>query len=234
MPLNDEQAKNIKEQLFKQIESYPPEKREQIKSYIASLDNQQLEEFLIKNKLLRSPSAEGGVEAEEGEEPSQEQEGKPQGKPSGQCVMCMLANKQIESLAIYEDKDYLAALEINPFSPGHTILIPKKHLKESKEMKSKGFAIANKIGKHLVKKLKAENFQITSSDETKHAIINIIPVYKDKPLTFERKPTKKPELQEMAMKIGRMEKAKKKEVKPKPQTAEEKKSSSIQLPRRIP
>lgn len=231
MPLTDEQAKNIKEQLFKQIESYPEDKREGIKSYLASLNNEQLEAFLIKNKLIK-PEGETG----ESEEESSSQEKTSEKAAGNQCVMCLIANKQIESLAIYEDKDYLAALEINPFSVGHTILIPKKHLKESKEMKSKAFAIANKIGKHLVKKLKAENFQITSSDDVKHAIINIIPVYKDKPLTFERKPMKKPELQETAMKIGRMEKTQKKKIekKEKPQTNEDKKPNLIQLPRRIP
>lgn len=229
MPLTDEQAKNIKEQLFKQIESYPEDKREGIKSYLSSLNNEQLEAFLIKNKLIKS--------AEDLNEPeSEELNSEKKDKNSGnQCVMCLISGKQIESLPIYEDKYYLAVLEINPFSQGHVILIPKKHLKESKELKSKAFTIANKIGKYLVKKLKAENFQITSSDEIKHAIINIIPVYKDKPLTFERKPMKKPELQELSMKIGKMEKSEKKKSEKKAKTEEKKPEANIlKLPRRIP
>jgi histidine triad (HIT) family protein len=239
MPLTDEQAKSIKEQLFKQIESFPEDKRAGIKSYIESLDNEKLEEFLIKNKLIRSPN-ESGESAENTNEESSESPAEP--TPGKQeCVMCMLANKKIESLAIYEDKDYLAALEINPFSPGHIILIPKSHIKESKALKSKAFTIANKIGKHLVKNLKAENFQITSSDDVGHAIINIIPRYKDQKVSFERKPAKKQELQELAIKIGKLEakqksSGEKKEKSPSKKTGKDSVSSTniIKLPRRIP
>jgi histidine triad (HIT) family protein len=230
MPLTDEQAKGIKQQLLKQAESFPEDKREQVKEYINSMNNQQLEEFLIKNKMM----SESG-EMSDGEEETKEEKGKPQ------CVMCLISGKKIESLAIYEDKDYLAALEINPFSKGHIILIPKKHLTETKLLKSKAFTIANRIGKHLVSKLKAENFQITSSDELKHAIINIIPKYKDQKITFERKPAKKEELNDLAMKIGKIEK-KQKAIKIKTEKTEDKKESKIetkksnilQFSRRIP
>jgi histidine triad (HIT) family protein len=232
MPLTDEQAKTIKEQLLKQIESFPEDKREGIKQYITGLDNKGLEEFLIKNKLIKAEGQEADGGSEE-EKPSAA--AKSSGK--GQCVMCMLANKQIESLAIYEDKDYLAALEINPITSGHVLLIPKQHIAETKQIKSKAFTIANKIGKHLVKKLGAENFQINSSDETKHAIINIIPRYKGQEISYERKPAKKQELQEIAMKIGSMTK---KESKPKVKKEEKKveksseNSNILKLPRRIP
>jgi histidine triad (HIT) family protein len=246
MALTDEQAKSIKEQLMKQIESFPEDKREGIKNYISSLNNEQLEKFLIQNKLMK-PSGEEGEAGEAGEsEGGEEGEGEnSEGKASsrgapggagGQCVMCLIAGKQIESLPIYEDKDYLAVLEINPITKGHTILIPKKHLKETKEIKSKAFAIANKVGKHIVKKLGAENYQITSSDEIKHALINIIPRYKGEPMTFEKKPMKKPELQDIAMKIGKMSTKEKKPAvkKEKPTTKEGKEVSLIKFPRRIP
>ena len=120
--------------------------------------------------------------------------------------MCLISSKNIESLAILEDKDYIGVLDINPLSEGHTILIPKKHLKESKLLKSKAFTTAKKIGKHLVKKLNAENYQINTSDELGHAIINIIPLYKDKKINTKREPADKKKLQETAIKIGKIEK----------------------------
>ena len=231
MPITDEQAKSIKEQLFKQIESFPEDKRSEIKEYITSMNNEQLEEFLIKNKMM------GG----EGEEAEGETENEKSAK-TPQCIMCMISSKKIESLPIYEDKDYLAALEINPFSPGHIILIPKEHISETKSLKSKIFTIADKIGKHLVKKLEAENFQITSSDELKHALVNIIPTYKGKKLTFERKPAKKEELQEISMRIGKIVKKvakprvkKEKKEESKTEKAEEKSKSNIpKMNRRVP
>ena len=242
MPLTDEQAKSIKEQILKQVESFPEDKREHIKSYILSMNNQELEEFMIKNKMI-SEEAEGNEETGESDKKNHSQ------TKGNQCVFCMLSNKQIESLPIYEDKDYLAALEINPISKGHIILIPKKHIPEAKSLPSKALTISNKIGRHLVKKLKAENFQINTSDELKHTIVNIIPRYKDQKISFERKPAKKQDLQDLAMTIGKFEKkqkiqkiktdkSEKKETQEKKDTEgkkeEKSKSSIIQFPRRIP
>lgn len=224
MALTDEHARTVKEQLLKQLESFPEDKREEIKQYVTSMNNEQLEEFIIKNKLVK---------------PAQQSEGsqKKSGSIGNECVYCLIANKQIESLALYEDKDYVAVLEINPFSKGHTIIVPKKHLAETKLLKPKAFTIADKIGKHLIKNLDAENFQISSSDELKHAIINVIPVYKGKPLDYQRKPAKKQDLQDLAMKIGAVKKrgGVPKEKKQAPKLNESKiKSTMLKFERRIP
>lgn len=243
MALTDEQAKNIKEQLFKQIESFPEDKREGIKNYVESLDNEKLEEFLIKNKLIKSPG-EGDGESEGGQDKKAEETQKGQN-----CIMCLIANKKIESYVIYEDKDYLAALEINPISVGHTLLIPKEHVKDSKSLNKKAVTLATKIGKHLVKTLKAEEIELVPSDELGHAIINIIPKYKDQKITSERKPAKKEDLKELLTRIGKLEikekvekekevKAEKKDTKEEVKKEEKKeeapKSNVIKLPRRIP
>ncbi|MEK6885726.1 MAG: HIT family protein [Nanoarchaeota archaeon] len=225
MALTDAQAKTIKEQLLKQAEKFPEDKKEEVIKYIKSMNNEQLEEFLKKNQAMAK------------EEQAKEGPNKPSSKSSGtDCVYCLIAEKQIESSAIYEDKDYLAVLEINPLSEGHIVLIPKKHIAETKNLKAKAFTIADKIGKHLVKQLKAENFQISSSDELKHAVINIIPTYKGKKL--ERKQADKKQIQELAIKIGELKKrAKKSPVKKETNLAKEQNKlvkDIIKLPRRIP
>ena len=43
------------------------------------------------------------------------------------CVFCKIARKEIPAEIVYEDKDFLAFLDIQPQSPGHTQIIPKKH-----------------------------------------------------------------------------------------------------------
>jgi histidine triad (HIT) family protein len=222
MALDNEQIKTIKAQLLKQINSYPEDKRESVKEYIESMNNEELEEFLIKNNLIKSESGET----------------KSQGKGS-ECIYCLLSSKSMPSLAIYEDKDYLAVLEIKPLSEGHIVLIPKKHIKETKSLKSKAFSLADRVGKHIVKKLGAENFQISSSDELKHAVINIIPTYKSKELNYKRPQADSKKLQELAIKIGEIKKADKKpgqKKKPdlKSKQAEVAKKVLLSLPRRIP
>src|SRR3989338_1072211 len=43
------------------------------------------------------------------------------------CIFCKIANKEIPAHIIYEDDDFIAFLDINPQSPGHSQIIPKKH-----------------------------------------------------------------------------------------------------------
>lgn len=43
------------------------------------------------------------------------------------CVFCKIISGKITSSKVYEDEHFLAFLDINPQSPGHTLIIPKKH-----------------------------------------------------------------------------------------------------------
>jgi len=218
MPLTEEQIKSVKEQLLKQVANFPQEKRKQAEEYIKFMNSSQLEEFLAKNKLLKQQEGQGSKE-----------------KEAGKCVYCNLANKIIESLPIYEDKDYLAVLEINPYSKGHAIIIPKRHIENAKALKARALTTTRKVGKFIIRKLKAEDFQITTSDELGHAIVNIIPVYKDVPLTYERKPADKKELQELSMKIGKLEKKTRQKKEKKIEIEKEKITPNIiKFSRRIP
>lgn len=230
MALTDEQAKTIKEQLLKQIEAYPEDKREYAKNFILGLTNEKLEEFLVRNNLLQN--------SESSEESRNAGENKGVGHD---CIFCALANKLVSSFVVYEDKSYLACLEINPLNKGHVLLIPKKHILKTKSLKQTAFSLADKIGKHLIKHLDAQSFQISSSDEMKHAVINIIPIYKNqKPEELKKAPAKKEELAELAKKVGILEKkagksqAKNKTMKAPKIDAEKTRETLIRLPRRIP
>lgn len=43
------------------------------------------------------------------------------------CIFCKIIAGEIPSHQIYEDKKYLAFLDIQPISRGHTLVIPKNH-----------------------------------------------------------------------------------------------------------
>ncbi|MDR1794633.1 MAG: HIT family protein [Erysipelotrichaceae bacterium] len=43
------------------------------------------------------------------------------------CVFCKIINKEIPSTVVYEDEIALAILDIQPMTPGHTLVIPKQH-----------------------------------------------------------------------------------------------------------
>lgn len=50
------------------------------------------------------------------------------------CIFCKIAAGEIPAFKVYEDANTLAFLDINPCSPGHTVVTPKKHFKLITEM----------------------------------------------------------------------------------------------------
>jgi len=43
------------------------------------------------------------------------------------CVFCAIADETAPAIRIHEDDEYLAILDIRPFTRGHTLVIPKRH-----------------------------------------------------------------------------------------------------------
>lgn len=47
-----------------------------------------------------------------------------------ECVFCKIVDGQIPSHVVYEDKDHVAFLDVNPSTKGQMLVIPKKHVGE--------------------------------------------------------------------------------------------------------
>ncbi len=45
------------------------------------------------------------------------------------CVFCRIARGEAPAHVVYEDETALAFMDINPATPGHTLLIPKRHFR---------------------------------------------------------------------------------------------------------
>ena len=43
------------------------------------------------------------------------------------CIFCKIVKKEVPADIVYENKDFLVFLSIEPRSPGHSLVIPKKH-----------------------------------------------------------------------------------------------------------
>ena len=67
------------------------------------------------------------------------------------CVFCKIVKGEIPSYKIYEDGKYLAFLDIMPCCEGHTLVIPKKHVKWVWDYEGLGeyFEVVGKIARHL-------------------------------------------------------------------------------------
>jgi histidine triad (HIT) family protein len=56
------------------------------------------------------------------------------------CIFCKIIAGQIPCTKVYEDASCLAFMDIAPISPGHTLVIPKKHYEAIREMPAEAAA----------------------------------------------------------------------------------------------
>jgi len=94
------------------------------------------------------------------------------------CSFCKIVSGEIPAYKVYEDDDYLAFLDINPQSPGHTQVIPKKHYRWVWDTPNTGeyFEIVKKIAKAIGKTYETD-FILSKivGDEIPHAHIWVFP-----------------------------------------------------------
>lgn len=160
MPFTSEQAEEIKKKLLDQVENLKQDNKEEIKEYVKNLNPEELEEFLKQNKIQIS------------------QDKDIKDSESKECVFCSISKGKIPSYKILENNKSVAVLEINPLSKGHSIILPKEHLSTEKIPKN-AMSLAQKVAKKIKKKLKPEDIKIETSNFMGHAMINVIPLYKD-------------------------------------------------------
>ena len=94
------------------------------------------------------------------------------------CIFCKIVSGEIPSYKVYEDDNYLAFLDINPQSPGHTQIIPKEHFRWVWDTPNTGeyFEVAKKIALAQQKAF-GTDFILSKiiGDEVPHAHIWVFP-----------------------------------------------------------
>lgn len=111
------------------------------------------------------------------------------------CIFCAIAAGEILSFKIYEDDMCLAYLDINPFSEGHTLVIPKAHseglLDTSCEMLSELIKRVKNVASHIKSTLNADGFNILQNNgeaagqTVKHIHFHIVPRFGVSEISFE-------------------------------------------------
>ncbi len=94
------------------------------------------------------------------------------------CIFCKIVKKEIPARIVYEDEHFLAFIDINPQSPGHCQVIPKKHYRWVWDVPKAGayFEVAKKIA--LAQRKAFDTDFILSKvfgDEVPHAHIWVFP-----------------------------------------------------------
>ena len=98
------------------------------------------------------------------------------------CIFCQIVAGKIPCHKVYEDKDFLGFLDIRPFNPGHSLIIPKKHYRWVWEVEKVGkyWEAANKTALSILKVLKPDKICFfTIGELVAHAHIQVLPRYPD-------------------------------------------------------
>ena len=103
------------------------------------------------------------------------------------CIFCKILNGDIPSYTIYEDDDVKCFLDINPMHNGHTLIIPKKHIKDMYEIDNETLSKVHNTAKEIMNlindKLKPNGIRLLQNNgilqEVKHYHLHIIPNYEN-------------------------------------------------------
>ena len=63
------------------------------------------------------------------------------------CVFCKIIKGEIPSNKVYEDEEILAFYDINPATPIHILVIPKKHIPSLIDLEDEDMRLVGKIYK---------------------------------------------------------------------------------------
>lgn len=94
------------------------------------------------------------------------------------CIFCKIVKGEIPCYKVYENEDFLAFLDISQFTPGHTLVIPKRHFRFIWDVDDiQGYAdTVKKICNHFTKDLGFKYVDtLTFGRMVPHAHIHLVP-----------------------------------------------------------
>jgi len=131
-----------------------------------------------------------------------------------ECIFCKIIAGEIPAVTVLDDELVLAFMDINPSSPGHMLVVPKKHVENIFEISEADLAAVMKGVKRCAtavkEALKAEGVTVlqlngTASDQiVPHLHIHIMPRWQNDGLpmsTWEMKPGDMEEIKDIARKV---------------------------------
>jgi histidine triad (HIT) family protein len=123
------------------------------------------------------------------------------------CVFCQIVQGKLSAHKIWEDEYFLAILDINPNTPGHTLLLPKIHeayvFDLEDHLYSSLFEVAKKLSKPILEVSQAKRIGMVIQGFTvPHVHLHLIPMNDVHDLDDARAtPALETELSSMALKI---------------------------------
>ncbi|TWT09867.1 HIT family protein [Streptococcus sp. sy004] len=124
------------------------------------------------------------------------------------CIFCQIVAGDIPASKVYEDEHVLAFLDITQVTKGHTLVIPKKHVRNLLDMDSETaqqvFAPIPQLARRLQTVTGASGLNVLNNSEAVagqtvfHAHIHLIPRFNDEDcLTIDFK-TNEPDFEQLS------------------------------------
>ena len=105
------------------------------------------------------------------------------------CIFCKIANGEIPSTTLYEDKDFRVILDLGPAARGHALLLPKEHYTDlfqlDDELAAKALVTVKKVAGRIKRALGADGLNVVQNNGAAagqtvfHFHMHIIPRYEN-------------------------------------------------------
>jgi histidine triad (HIT) family protein len=114
------------------------------------------------------------------------------------CIFCAIIEGQAPAEVLFEDEETLAFMDINPANPGHTLVIPKRHVQDiygvDEEIAAAVMRAAVRVAKAVKRALQPDGMNLVQSNERAggqeifHFHVHIIPRWYGDGLRLARPP----------------------------------------------
>ena len=115
-----------------------------------------------------------------------------------ECIFCDIVKSRAPAEVIFEDGETLAFMDINPANPGHTLIIPKRHVRDIYELDEETAAVVMRTTVRVARAIRAalqpDGMNLVQSNERAggqevfHFHIHVIPRWYGDGLRLARPP----------------------------------------------
>jgi histidine triad (HIT) family protein len=114
------------------------------------------------------------------------------------CIFCKIVAGEMPAEVVQEDEHTLAFMDINPWTRGHALVIPRNHSKDLLEIADEDLAhtasAAKRLAARMTERLDADGVNLLNAcgpaawQTVFHFHIHVIPRYEDDPLQLPTRP----------------------------------------------
>ena len=114
------------------------------------------------------------------------------------CIFCKIVAGEMDSEIVQEDEHTVAFMDINPWTRGHALVIPRRHSRNLYEIEDEDLDRTMEAAKRLALRMRdrlgADGVNILNSSEPAawqtvfHFHVHVIPRYEDDPLRLPGSP----------------------------------------------